>query len=314
VAGTHQISGNVAPKLLQLHPITSLNPDDSSLAAQQTLWDTLPPLIGANRLGPPRVAPGISVLAETPQQTPLLVVGEFGGGRVAAFAGDTTWRWWRQGGDAAHRRFWRQMVLWLLDRGTDPDQDLVIEIPQRRFESGDASGWRVIHPAAPDGKLLLQIIADDGTTTDIPAELIASTLPTEDPLSDGTRLATEGTVPVTLSVGMYRLRASIVGSEVSAEKSFQVLDNDRELARPFADATYFNQLSAQTTASGGASYLPSQVQELIDRIAELRRTSSSPVVQKHRLGDTGVSAWPLFLAIVVLISTEWILRRRWGLV
>jgi len=311
---THQITGNIAPKLMQLHPITTLNPDDASLAAQQAFWDSLPPLVGANRLGPPRVAPGINVLVETPQQTPLLVVGEYGGGRVAAFAGDTTWRWWRQGGDAAHRRFWRQIVLWLLDRGDDQEQDLVIEMTQRRFESGGSATWRVSHPAAPDQKLLVQTIAADGTATDIPAELVHAAEPVGNTLSDVPRSTTAGTLPPSLSAGMYRLRASIVGSETSAEKTFQVLDNDRELARPFADVTYLNQLSAQTTASGGASYLPSQVQELIDRIAELRRTSSSPVVQKHRLADTGATAWPLFLAIVALISAEWILRRRWGLV
>ena len=30
-----------------------------------------------------------------------------------AFAGDSTWHWWMHGFEAAHKRFWRQIVLWL---------------------------------------------------------------------------------------------------------------------------------------------------------------------------------------------------------
>jgi len=37
------------------------------------------------------------------------------------------------------------------------------------------------------------------------------------------------------------------------------------------------------------------------------------VVQKYRLIDTPLSAWPLFIVIATLISIEWYLRRRWGL-
>lgn len=310
--GESQISGDIKPQLTTLHPITSLSADDSSLAAQQSAWDNLPPLVGANRLGQPRVAPGISVLLQTPQESPLLVVGEYGGGRVAAFGGDSTWRWWRRGDDEAHRRFWRQMILWLLNRDDDSTVDIAIDLSQRRFEIGDQASWRITHSATGEAELNVQVVAADGGVIDISNESIV-----QESAASGVegepRTTLQGAVPK-LPAGIYRLRATLAASDRAAEKTFQVLDNDRELARPFADLTYMNQLSAQTTASGGASYLPSQIQELVDRIAELRRTSSSPVVQKYRLGDTAITAWPLFLAILVLISTEWILRRKWGLV
>lgn len=311
-AGDSQIAGDIRPKLTVVHPITSLSSTDASLAAQQSAWDKLPPLVGANRLGQPRVAPGISVLLQAPGESPLLVVGEYGGGRVAAFGGDSTWRWWRRGDDESHRRFWRQMILWLLNRDDDSSVDIAIDLSQRRFETGDQATWRVTHSAADDAKINIQIVAADGTATDISSDLVVKESAAAG-VDGEARSALQGTVPA-LPAGIYRLRATLASSNQAAEKTFQVLDNDRELARPFADLTYMNQLSAQTTASGGASYMPSQIQELIDRIAELRRTSSSPVVEKYRLGDTAATAWPLFLAILILISTEWILRRRWGLV
>lgn len=311
-AGDPQIAGDIRPKLTVVHPIISLSSTDSSLAAQQSAWDKLPPLVGANRLGQPRVAPGISVLLQAPGESPLLVVGEYGGGRVAAFGGDSTWRWWRRGDDESHRRFWRQMILWLLNRDDDSSVDIAIELSQRRFETGDQATWRVTHSATGDAKINIQVVAADGTATDISSDLVVKESAAAG-VDGEARSALQGTVPA-LSAGIYRLRATLAASDQTAEKTFQVLDNDRELARPFADLTYMNQLSAQTTASGGASYMPSQIQELIDRIAELRRTSSSPVVEKYRLGDTAATAWPLFLAILILISTEWILRRKWGLV
>jgi len=312
-AAGHQLDGPIRPQVTALHPITTLDPAAGTLAAQQAAWDALAPLTGANRLGPPRVAPGVSVLLQTPEADPLLVIGEYGQGRVVAFAGDSTWRWWRQGDDAAHRRFWRQMLLWLMDRSDDSDVGLVVELPDRRFESGQPAPWRVIHTGQNPGTgVELQIVAADGSTIEIqPSE--ADIQQAADQASEPGTATLAGTMPQ-LAPGLYQLRATLTGSDVTAGKSFQVLANDRELARPYADLTYLAQLSGQTAASGGASFLPSQVGELIERISELRRTSAAPVVTKYRLGDTPASAWPLFVLLIGLLSAEWILRRRWGLV
>jgi len=200
-----------------------------------------------------------------------------------------------------------------LDRSDDSDVGLVVELPDRRFESGQPAPWRVIHSGQNPGTgVELQIVAADGSTIEIqPSESDIQQAPNQ---VNGPGTATlAGTMPH-LAAGLYQLRATLTGSDVTAGKSFQVLVNDRELARPYADLTYLAQLSGQTAASGGASFLPSQVGELIERISELRRTSAAPVVTKYRLGDTPASAWPLFAVLIGLLSAEWILRRRWGLV
>lgn len=305
-----QIEGPISPRLTRAHPITALKPGDDSLEGQQAYWDKLPPLVGANRLGPPRTAPGVSVLLSTSDQLPLLVIGEFGDGRVAAFAGDSTWRWWRRGADDAHRRFWRQLMLWLADRGDDPESQLLIELDRRRFVSADAVRWKVTRfgagTAFAEGRPDIEVVGPGGAVTAVVVEQSET-----DVNSDRQTFA--GSLPK-LGPGLYRLRARLGDGGVSMERSFQVLDQDRELADPFADTTYLAQLSGQTAAAGGASLLPSQVDELIARIAQLRRTAASPIVKKYRLGDDAASAWPLLLSIVGLMSTEWVLRRRWGLV
>src|SRR5262249_12303900 len=92
-------------------------------AEREKIWDQLPPLEGANKLGAPK--PTAQVLAETPDGKPLLVVHE-AGGRVAAFAGDTTWHWWMEGFIDQHKRFWRQMVLWLARKNEQNDGNVWI--------------------------------------------------------------------------------------------------------------------------------------------------------------------------------------------
>lgn len=72
------------------HPVTSL-----SSSGDRGLWRSLPPLWGANKFL--AIKPRARVLLETPDKRPLLVAGEYGRGRVLAFAGNSTIRWWQHG-------------------------------------------------------------------------------------------------------------------------------------------------------------------------------------------------------------------------
>jgi len=310
-----QLEGPLSPRLTRQHPITTLDGAADNRAAQQAAWDRLPPLLGANRLGEPRVAPGVNVLLETANGEPLLVIGEYGEGRVIAFAGDSTWRWWRRGEAIAHRRFWRQMLLWLIDRVDEDGSEILVELERRRFAAGDTVSWNAVWTdpqAGPEGAPtrtdppIVEVLREDGTAVPIQPSLVEV-----EPGTDRRKLS--GSLPE-LDAALYRLRVATADGNLQGEQSFQVFDNDRELAAPFADQVYLTQLSAQTAASGGASFRPDQVDELLERIAELRRTTSSPIAVKYRLADGPASAWPLWLVIVGCLATEWVLRRRWGLV
>ncbi|MCH7729719.1 MAG: hypothetical protein IH991_25095, partial [Planctomycetes bacterium] len=112
------------------HFITYLAPGDDN----KRLWTNLPPLLGANKFA--KVKPSAEVLAQSPDGLPLLVKGDYGKGRVLAFAGDSTWRWWMRGHKDEHRRFWRQVVLWLARRDELTEKNVWIKLPQRRFAVG----------------------------------------------------------------------------------------------------------------------------------------------------------------------------------
>ncbi|HEY2882870.1 MAG TPA: glutamine amidotransferase, partial [Pirellulales bacterium] len=94
-------------------------------------WKKLPPLEGANKFE--ALKPSARPLAVTPDGKPLLVAAEPGNGRVLAFAGDSTWHWFMEGFEQEHKRFWRQVVLWLAKKDETDDQKVWVRLPQRRF-------------------------------------------------------------------------------------------------------------------------------------------------------------------------------------
>ena len=107
------------------------------LSENAAAWAKLPPLEGANKFA--GIKPGAIVLAEADgkEGEPLLVTQEAGGGRVLAFAGDSTWRWCMHGFDAAHKRFWRQIVLWLAHKEQVTQGNVWVRMDNTRYFPGN---------------------------------------------------------------------------------------------------------------------------------------------------------------------------------
>ena len=105
-----------------------------SAAENASLWDQLRPLEAANQFR--GLSPRANVLAESENGKPLLVAQNFGNGRVMAFAGWSTWRWWLDGFQEAHQRFWRQVVLWLARKDELNEGTVDLRLEGRRFQPG----------------------------------------------------------------------------------------------------------------------------------------------------------------------------------
>ena len=93
-------------------------------AENARMWESLPPIPGANRLG--RAKPGAQVLATQPDGEPLMVGQDVPKGRVLAFGGET-WPWYRATEESrlAHRKFWRQAILWLSHKEDSGESQVV---------------------------------------------------------------------------------------------------------------------------------------------------------------------------------------------
>ncbi|GAA4446277.1 glutamine amidotransferase [Novipirellula rosea] len=301
-----QIPGPITVNRSRSHPITNIGGGDPDKT-----WSSLPSLLGANRFVGPKVSPGVQVLLETADRDPLLVVGEYGRGRTAAVAFDSTWRWWREGRSEAYRRFWRQLALWLLSREEDSGDRIFIELDSRRFANESETGFRARLSSVADErttvKLTAEVIDENNRVTAI-TDTASSTVAGEQTVA--------GTIP-NLPPGYYRLKIGPADndSQIKPETlAFQVIDQSREMLMPMADPGYLRQLAEITKDHGGAAFSHEEIDQLVQRIAERRHQAEAPVVEKRTLGDDPISGWLLFVLFAGALSTEWYLRRRWGLV
>jgi hypothetical protein len=264
------------------------------------VWQSLPPLEGANDLG--RLVPAAKPLAVTPDGRPLLVGREYGDGRVLAFAGDSTWRWAMQGAVEQHRRFWRQLVLWLAKQDDSEQDSLWIRLAQRRIAPG--------MPLAFDAGLT----KSDGTAvTDVPIEAVAMSPNGQlRPVRIARRGETfTGTVTDFSDPGDWKLivKAARPGEQAARERSarFTVVRQDLELANPRANPLLMRQLSE---ATGGGVRLPEELPGIFEEIARKPAAFETEAEWSYAVWDK----WPMFLLLAACLCAEWFLRKRFGLV
>ena len=264
------------------------------------MWSQLPPLEGANKFGPPKA--GAQVLSETPDGKPLLVVQD-AGGRVLAFAGDTTWHWWMEGFEAQHKRFWRQVVLWLARKDETTDNNVWVKLAKRRYGPRDRVEFTVGARAA-DGEIVknaqydAEITLPDGSKQRLTV------------VAEGDHAA--GVFDQTQTAGDYAISVSATdhGARLgTARARFLVYEQDLELDNAAADPTLLANLSAMTKDVGGRSLAPEELPDLLRAIQEKPAEIEVETVIKQTPWDT----WPFFLAFVALVSGEWYLRKKWGL-
>ena len=100
---------------------------------------------GYTRLGRPK--PGAVVLAESQPRDAAAGAADYGKGRTAALAADTTWLWHRLGlpksteGQDLHARFWKQLVIYLAQQ-EDQGGAVWVKPDVRRLAAGGKLGVR----------------------------------------------------------------------------------------------------------------------------------------------------------------------------
>lgn len=284
------------------HPTTRLKSGPENLA----VWDSLPPLLGANRFA------GIKetglVLLENQEGGPMLVSGAYGGGRVLAFAGDSTRLWWQKGRDDIHRRFWRQCMLWLAQRDENSGSDVWLDLPNRRLSLGAGLDFTcgvrtATGEPVEDATLEVTWTRPDGTTRRVAVSR------TDESWSGRLRELSqpgEHAVQVTAKRGVTTLG--------KARAVFEVMDQDLELNNPAADPDRLARLARQTADVGGAFVAAEELPEALRKLLQAPRETNISIQSKWRLGDRLWEAWAIFLLLTTLLAAEWFLRRSWGLV
>lgn len=282
----------------------------TSAADSLRIWtEVLPPLPGANRLGAPKRS--AIILAESPEGAPLFVAQEIPPSRVLAFAGET-WPWARFGEEsqAAHRKFWRQSILWLAHKEDQGSSQVKLTLDRRRLALGQ--------------KLELAAIARDARGEPISGVKFETTVePLKPPAAAGA--AETGQTPTeridlfhqgneskgsyfpTGKAGEYRVQtiATQDGKEIGRDAArFLVYQDDRELENPAADLALLRQLAE---ISNGKLLNTEKLNDFLGTL-DTDGLSESVVQREVRLWDN----WPFLLLFAALLSAEWILRKRMG--
>lgn len=279
------------------HFVTRLDTPANNVAT----WKTLPPLNGANRFTQPLKRLAVP-LAETPQGQPLLVSMESGRSRSMAFAGDTTYLWPQAGFLELHQRFWQQCILWLAHKDVQGDTSIWVKLDNRRFRPGQPVDFTMgardsEKRAIPDADFDVKVIGPKDKT-------VALTAQRANPDSLGKFLDTQ--LP-----GEYRI---VVGAKhkdkslgIPAEARFVVYDQDLELHNPAADPVLLQELSRLT---GGQHVPPDQLKQHLQNLHRDVLSRNYRQVKLVTLWDN----WILLVVFVGVLTAEWALRKRSGLV
>lgn len=279
------------------HPVTRIG---SSIEQTRDLWAALPRLSASAPLGGPK--PGASVLAVTVAPGgavyPVIAVQRYGRGRSMIFAGEASWRWRMMlpSSDRSHEYFWRQAVRWLAGPAPEP---VTIEVPDG-VEPGDSVDVGVdvrdsVFKPAPGASITATLTSPGGKTETVTFRHEAG--------SSGR--FTAAIRPE--SRGLYRVSVDARQGSAALGQSaqwFLVGGGDREFTNPRLNEGWLRRIARQ---SGGRYVRANDVSDIASWLQSAVPTAAEPVER-----DAWNEPWAILLLILVL-SAEWTLRRRWGL-
>jgi uncharacterized membrane protein len=270
------------------HPITRLSPDEVD---NLRLWGEMPPLDGVNLLDPKSSG---TVLLESPGGTsrPILTVGSYGKGRVLVLATDYSWKWYMGmvavgKGNWPYLRLAERMVRWLTkDPSLDPAQ---IVRPDVAGAVGQTTEFRI--KVGEEGIASLSVFNPDG-------------------LKVGSRLKPTGRLGEYLASFLPE-RGGIY--KVKVETRTVDLEESLVIPVPLEDldgAPNYERLKMASAFTGGK--VLGRGDDLLKEVEIYAERGQNRFLEERRL-----PLWAkLYILILVLglLTAEWYLRRRWGLI
>ena len=237
---------------------------------------------------------------------PLLVIRRRTGSRSAALLGSGTWRWKNLPDDLdAYAPFWPALFSNIVQWLTTPEDDRRVRVVpvQDIFGGGEAiqfSGQVYDESLNPigDASVTVEVTAPDGTRFPY----------TMEPVGNGRYVLDIGTFPE----GTYSYQASGERSNIvmgSDNGSFVVGALTLEFKETRANAALLRQIAQR---SGGSFFTPDDLRTLP---AALSASGTFSPVRFEEVREQELWHLPIFFILVVLLlTTEWVLRKRSGMV
>lgn len=255
------------------------------------------------------VKPGVGeVYAEHPfdigpdgRKSPLLVVGRFGSGRTLFSAYDDSWRWRFYTGESIFDTYWVQQLRYLARSKKLGQRKLTFAADRQTYQQGEPIrlALRVLDP-----KLLQEL------PPEIPVQMLdenGMTVRAEKLQKEGGQGDYYTTAFVADRLGRFTMRLpASVGEADVLDLPVEIIVPRLELADPQVNKTGLSRIAAETggqslTVDSARAQLPTLLQSAARTVA---------LVFSRPLWDK-----PLAMIIfVLLITTEWVLRKVYGMV
>jgi uncharacterized membrane protein len=304
-AGNHNFHRNAATVELtpqgEGSPITQLVDDPEKNAER---WKKLTYLADYEDAGAPK--PGATVLADLQagrRKLPLLITQNYGHGRTAIMATGGTWRWQMSEalGDPSHDLFWQQLLRWLVAESPGP---VVASMPERLLmDEGRIQLTAQVRDRqfqqAPNAHATAHIVGPEGVNAVVDLSATGST-----PGQYQTEWTAEkpGSYLAEVTAESTGSQAEELGRDVV---TFQRQDGVAENFHTEQNRRLLEQLASET---GGRYWEPSDLKSLPRDISYSEAGIS--VRSTKQLWDMPI----VFLLLLGLPITEWLLRRKWGVI
>jgi hypothetical protein len=250
--------------------------------------------------------PGSQTLAELKSgnaTTPAMIFRQVGAGAVLYLATDDLWRWRFQVADLYHQRLWMQMAAWIAAPPFQAeDQKLSIGTDRLRYTPGEQSEIRV-------------------RVRNAKGDLVSDAEPRAFLLLDGKEIASLQLEADPTHFGIYRAQTPPLKAgayEIAVAESASATRSDLRLSLRVADAgnpewatLTMNRplLEAMANASGGRFLREEQAATELPNL--LQSIDRKQVTVKETLLW---SSWWWFGAAILLLTIEWLMRKRLKLV
>lgn len=264
----------------------------------QDVWKSLPPPLHTTACS---ALPGAETLLEADTSAgiyPALVVRQFGSGHVAYMGFDETWRWRNEVAGKYQERFWSQLVDELGEATFSAvDDQIALDTDSVNYSPGSSA---VLRARVREGNIRTSL---EGTLW-----------------REGVKVATVSLRPDSGRPDLFIGRTGALeegvydfGIQAMEESAGTAMRIRFEVAPPhkgeLSELTLNEPLLAQMSSASHGQYLrEEQVKELPDLLSP--HTTGKAVESEIPVGQS--YGW--FLTIVSLLTAEWILRKRIGLI
>jgi uncharacterized membrane protein len=264
-------------------------------------WKKLPYMMDYQNAGTPK--PGATVLAEMNigrNRLPLLVTQNYGRGRTAVMATSGTWRWQMSQplGDPTHDLFWQQLLRWV---AADSPGPVTGSMPvQRLMDDGRVRLTAMVrdkgYTPAPDAHVVAHIIGPEGSSA----------------LQDMTPVPNNpGTFQADWTAekpGSYVVEITAARGSEEVGRDVLTLERTDGVAENFHTEQNRQLLEKLSSETGGRYWKTDELKRLPSEISYSEAGIS--VRDTKELWNMPI----VFLVLLGLMSGEWLLRRKWGVI